>query len=105
MVELICDGVYVHPATVRTTFKMFGDDRVILISDSMMACGLEDGQYSLGGQEVTVKEIHIPLESVVKCATANPVKAIGIYGQYGSLTPGKYAVVFVQYPHIIYKDD
>ena len=47
MVELICDGVHSHPATVRTTFKMFGDDRVVLISDSMMACGLEDGQYTL----------------------------------------------------------
>ena len=121
MVELICDGVHSHPATVRTTFKMFGDDRIILISDSMMACGLEDGQYTLGGQDVTVKgnlatltelgniagsvtnlmkcmckavkEMQIPLESAVKCATANPAKAIGIYDKYGSLTPGKYADV------------
>ena len=119
MVELICDGVHSHPATVRTTFKMFGDDRVVLISDSMMACGLEDGQYTLGGQAVTVKgnlatltelgniagsvtnlmkcmckavkEMGIPLESAVKCATANPAKAIGIYDKYGSLTEGKQA--------------
>ena len=47
MVELICDGIHSHESTVRTTFKMFGDDRVILISDSMMACGLDDGQYTL----------------------------------------------------------
>jgi len=121
MVELICDGVHSHPATVRTTFKMFGDDRVILISDSMMACGLDDGQYTLGGQDVTVKgnlatltelgniagsvtnlmkcmkkavkEMQIPLESAVKCATANPAKAIGIFDKYGSLTPGKQADV------------
>ncbi len=121
MVELICDGVHSHPATVRTTFKMFGDDRVVLISDSMMACGLDDGQYTLGGQDVTVKgnlatltelgniagsvtnlmkclrkavkEMQIPLESAVKCATANPTKAIGIYDTYGSLTPGKQADV------------
>ncbi len=121
MVELICDGVHSHPATVRTTFKMFGDDRVILISDSMMACGLEDGQYTLGGQAVTVKgnlatltelgniagsvtnlmkcmkkavkEMQIPLASAVKCATVNPAKAIGIYDNYGSLTPGKAADV------------
>ena len=120
-VELICDGVHSHPATVRTTFKMFGDDRIILISDSMMACGLLDGQYTLGGQAVTVKgnlatltelgniagsvtnlmncmrkavkEMQIPLESAVKCATMNPTKAIGIYDKYGSLTPGKYADV------------
>ena len=121
MVELICDGVHSHPSTVRTTFKMFGDDRVILISDSMMACGLDDGQYTLGGQAVTVKgnlatltelgniagsvtnlmkcmkkavkEMQIPLESAVKCATANPAKAIGIYDTYGSLTEGKQADV------------
>ena len=35
MVELICDGIHSHESTVRTTFKMFGDDRVILISDSI----------------------------------------------------------------------
>lgn len=121
MVELICDGVHSHPSTVRTTFKMFGDDRIILISDSMMACGLGDGQYTLGGQDVTLKgnvatltelgniagsvtnlmkcmktavqEMHIPLESAIKCATANPAKAIGIYDRYGSLAPGKQADV------------
>ena len=119
MVELICDGIHSHPSTVRTTFKMFGDDRIVLISDSMEACGLEDGQYSLGGQEVTVKgnlailtelgniagsvtnlmncmrkavkEMGIPLESAVKCATMNPTKAIGIYDNYCSLTVGKQA--------------
>lgn len=123
MVELICDGVHSHPAVVRTTFKMFGEDRIIFISDSMEACGLEDGQYSLGGQDVTVKgnlailtelgniagsvtnlmdcmrkavkEMGIPLESAVKCATMNPAKAIGIYDTYGSLTIGKQADVVI----------
>ena len=55
MAELICDGVHIHPAVVRATFKLFGDDRIILISDSMRAAGMEDGTYDLGGQEVTVK--------------------------------------------------
>lgn len=119
MVELICDGIHSHPATVRTTFKMFSDDRIILISDSMMACGLEDGQYSLGGQDVTVTgnlavlteggaiagsvtnlmkcmrkavtEMKVPLENAVKCATVNPAKAIGLFEECGSLTPGKQA--------------
>ena len=54
-VELITDGVHIHPAMVRFTFNTFGADRVVLIADSMMACGLPDGQYSLGGQAVTVK--------------------------------------------------
>ena len=38
-VELICDGVHIHPSVVRATFAMFGADRVILISDSMRATG------------------------------------------------------------------
>ena len=119
-VELICDGVHIHPASVRTTFKMFGDERIILISDSMMATGLEDGDYSLGGQAVkvvgnlatlqdgtiagsatnlmdcmrtAVLKMGIPLESAVKCAAVNPAKSVGIYDQYGSITPKKKANV------------
>lgn len=119
-VELICDGVHIHPAAVRTTFKMFGDDRIILISDSMMATGLEDGDYSLGGQAVkvvgnlatladgtiagsatnlmdcmrtAVLKMGIPLESAVKCAAVNSAKSVGIYDKYGSITPGKKANV------------
>lgn len=119
-VELICDGVHIHSAVVRTTFKIFGDDKVILISDSMMATGLEDGDYSLGGQAVkvvgnlatladgtiagsatnlmdcmrtAVQKMHIPLESAVKCAAVNSAKSVGIYDKYGSITPGKVANV------------
>ncbi len=62
-VELICDGIHVHPSVVRATFQMFGDDRVILISDSMMATGLPDGTYALGGQTVFVaREIAVRLQ-------------------------------------------
>jgi len=120
--ELITDNIHIHPAIVRSTFKLFGDDHVILISDSMMACGLPDGQYSLGGQAVTVKgrlavlteqegtiagsasnlmdcmrravkEMDIPLESAVKAATHNPARAIGIDKDYGDIAVGKYANV------------
>lgn len=118
-VELICDGVHIHPSAVRATFQMFGDDSVIMISDSMMATGMEDGQYQLGGQPVTVvgnratlteggaiagsatnlmdcvriavKDMQIPLESAVKCAAVNPAKSIGIDEMYGSIESGKYA--------------
>lgn len=117
-VELICDGVHVHPAVVRATFQMFGSNRVLLISDSMMATGLPDGEYSLGGQAVTVRgnratlhdgtiagsatnlmnclrtvvqKMNVPLEKAVKCATANPAKAIGVYGERGSIESGKFA--------------
>lgn len=117
--ELICDGVHIHPSVVRATFQLFGDDRMILISDSMRAVGMEDGQYTLGGQDVAVKgkyatlvsdgalagsvtnlmdcmrtavkEMQIPLESAIACATMNPAKAIGIYDRYGSISTGKIA--------------
>lgn len=125
-VELICDGIHIHPSVVRATFKMFGDDRIILISDSMMATGLKDGEYSLGGQKVRVTgnkatlmdgtlagsttnlmlcmkkavSMGIPLESAVKCASVNPAKQLGIYDEYGSLTPGKYANIVLLNPDL-----
>lgn len=121
-VELICDGVHVHPAAVRTTFKIFGDDRIIFISDSMRAAGLGDGCYTLGGQAVNVTgkralledgtiagsvtnltdcmrtavlEMGIPLTSAVKCAAVNPAKCISVYDRVGSITPGKLANVLL----------
>ena len=53
--ELICDGVHLHPAMVRATFRMFKEERIILISDSMRATGMPDGIYTLGGQDVKVE--------------------------------------------------
>lgn len=119
MVELICDGIHIHPSAVRTTYKMYGADRIIMVSDSMSACGLDNGDYYLGGQKVcvkdkiavlkgsdvlagsvtnlmdcmrtAVKEMGIPLESAVKSATMNPAKAIGIYDKMGSISVGKKA--------------
>ncbi len=117
MVELIADGVHIHPAVVRATFQMFGAERIILISDSMRACGLSDGEYTLGGQCVTVKgaiatladgtiagsvmnlmdmvrcavKMGIPLEQAVQCASGNPAKALGTFGERGSLRIGSIA--------------
>ncbi len=118
MAELICDGIHVHPSVVRMTFRIFGDDRIIFISDSMRACGLADGDYALGGLPVhvsgslatlsdgtlagsvtsladcmrkAVQEMDIPLASAVKCACVNPVRALGMDADYGFLTPGRYA--------------
>ena len=124
--ELICDGVHVSPTAIRMTFSLFGEDRIILVSDSMMATGLSDGSYTLGGQEVIVKDslatltdgtiagsvtnlfscmtnavnIGIPLESAVKCASVNPAKAIGIYEKTGSLAPGKFADLLLLKPDL-----
>ena len=116
--ELICDGVHIHPSVIRATFAMFSADRMILISDSMRATGLEDGEYTLGGQPVTVrgnlatlhdgtiagsatnlmdcmrfvvKTVGLPLETAVMCATENPAKEIGIFNEVGSISVGKRA--------------
>ena len=52
--ELICDGVHVHPSAVRLAFRMF-PERLCLISDAMRCCGRGEGEYDLGGQNVTVR--------------------------------------------------
>lgn len=54
-VQIICDGIHIHPAVVRMVYSLFGTDRMILISDSMRACGLPDGQYELGGYKISVE--------------------------------------------------
>ena len=117
MVELICDGYHIHPSAIRAAFRMFGPERVILISDSMRATGMENGTYELGGQEVTVKdrkavlkdgtlagsatnlygcmckavEFGIPLEQAIMAVTANPARSIGIFDRVGSIRIGKQA--------------
>ena len=129
-VELICDGIHIHPAVVRATFKMFGPKRVILISDTMRAAGMSDGDYTLGGQPVTVKgklatladgtiagsvtnlmncmrtavSFGIPLEDAVWAAAVNPARAIGIFSRMGSLEPGKRANVVVLDQNLELKD-
>lgn len=116
-VELICDGIHLHPSMVRSVVKLFGPEKVVLISDSMRATGLGDGNFTLGGQDVTVKDgkallangsiagsavnlmdclrnavsFGISLEDVVGMATENPARAIGRSGEMGSLEPGKLA--------------
>ncbi|SHK26490.1 N-acetylglucosamine-6-phosphate deacetylase [Anaerobranca californiensis DSM 14826] len=115
-VELICDGIHVHPSVIRSTYKIVGSDRVILVSDSMAACGMADGQYTLGGQNVIVKkgkatledgtiagsttnlmdcvkkchQFGIPLEHAIKSASINPAKLLGAADMTGSISIGKY---------------
>lgn len=54
-VQVICDGIHIHPSVIRMLYKMFGKERMILISDSMRATGLSDGEYEFGGLKITVK--------------------------------------------------
>lgn len=120
MAELICDGIHVHESAVRAAFAMF-PGRIVLISDSMRAAGLGDGNYTLGGQQVhvsgklaalsdgtiagsvtnlydcmrTAVSFGIPLEEAVAAAAMNPAKSIGIYDEVGSITVGKRADVLL----------
>lgn len=116
--EIICDGIHIHPAAVRAAFKLYGPERMILISDSMMAAGLKNGVYQLGGQKVTVTDrkalldngtiagsatnlfdcmktavtkMKIPFETAVRCATFNPARSIGVLDTVGSIEEGKEA--------------
>ena len=119
--ELICDGIHISPATLRITFKALGEDRTIVISDAMMAAGLKDGDYTLGGQRVIKKDgaarlpdgtlagsstnlfdefknlisFGIPVKQAIKSVTINPAKAIGADKITGSIEEGKNADLVV----------
>ena len=54
-VQVISDGLHIHKSVVMMLYRTFGADRMVLISDSMRATGLSDGEYDLGGQPITVK--------------------------------------------------
>lgn len=118
-VELISDGVHIHPSVVRAVFRLFGARRVILISDSLRAAGMPDGTYPFGGQMIEVHgnratilgepdtlagsvsdlmacmkravSFGVPLADAVTAAAVNPAQAIGIYDRMGSLETGKLA--------------
>ncbi len=114
-VEMICDGIHLHPSVLRTIFRLMGqDERVCIISDSMRAAGLSDGVYELGGQTVYVKSgkatladgtiagaaicqseafrrlvsFGVPLEQAVMAATHTPARAIHMDHEIGSIAPG-----------------
>nr|WP_319488559.1 N-acetylglucosamine-6-phosphate deacetylase [uncultured Caproiciproducens sp.] len=117
--EMICDGNFVVPTMMRAMLKLFGAERIAMISDGMPATGMPEGTYSLGGDAVVVKDgvgsmvkggalagptislmgvmrtavskCGFPLEAAVQCATLTPARSLGIDDLYGSLAPGHYA--------------
>jgi len=125
-VELICDGIHLHPSVIRSVFKWFGSDKVVLVSDAMRACGLADGSYDLGGQMVHVNgsratladgtlagsvtdlmqclrnaiSFGVPVEAAVRAATANPARIARIDDQVGSVEIGKKADLLVVTPEL-----
>ena len=115
--ELIGDGLHVHPAVVRLAYRMFGAERIVLISDSLRCCGMPDGEYSLGGLPVTLSggiasltdgtiagsatnlydcmlkviSFGVPESDAVRSATYNPARQLGCLDAVGSITSGKSA--------------
>lgn len=121
--EIICDGIHVAPEMVNLAYRMKGRERLILISDSMEATDCPDGDYSIAGNPVCVKNgialttggalagstlslfeavknlmrfCNIPFEDAVRCATFNPCLATGNTALHGSIDNGKYAdILFI----------
>jgi len=54
--ETISDGIHVSYPSLRTAYKIKTTEKVLLITDAMMACGMPDGTYTLGGQDVFSKD-------------------------------------------------
>ena len=114
--ELICDGQHVHPSAVRMAFRLF-PGRICLISDALRCCGMPDGQYMLGGQDVFLKDgiarledgtiagsaatlleclqravsFGIPKEEAILSATRNPARQLGCSDRVGSIEVGREA--------------
>ena len=115
-VELICDGLHIHPAVIRLVHKLYGD-KLNLISDSLRCAGMPDGDYELGGQPITVKDgkatltgtdtlagssismvdalrnvvrFGLPLADAVYAASTAPAEAAGL-NDVGSIKVGKCA--------------
>ena len=119
-VELICDGLHIHPAVIRLVHKLYGD-KLNLISDSLRCAGMPDGDYMLGGQPITMKNgkatltgtdtlagssislldavrnvvsFGLPLADAVYAASTAPALAVGLT-DIGTLQTGKKADLLV----------
>lgn len=125
--ELIVDGVHSRPETVKLAYQQKGSEGLILITDAMRAKCLKNGQYDLGGQEVTVKDgkavladgtlagsilklghgvknivtfAGCSLAEAVEMASVNPAKQLNMYDKKGSITPGKDADIVILDPDL-----
>jgi len=113
--ETISDGIHVAYPSLRIAYKQKTTDKVLLVTDAMMACSMPDGMYSLGGQDVVVKEnaarllngslagsvltldlaiknvyknVGISLHEAVKMASYNPAKHCKVADRKGLIKEG-----------------
>lgn len=121
-VELIADGVHLHPAILQMVLRLKGADKIILITDSIAAKGLGDGDYKLAGQDVRVADGRAVMANnvlagsvltmdqalrnmlqfsgcslldVSKMVAQNPARQLGIAAHKGSIAVGKDADIVV----------
>ncbi len=121
-IELICDKLHICPDMIKLIFSLKNVEKIQLVSDAMRAGGMPDGEYSLGGLPVTVKDgaarltdggalagstlqicdalrnvyelTGLPLSTLVKTTSWNQACALGLEG-IGRLEPGFYADIAV----------
>lgn len=121
-VDVIADGVHVHPVVINMLLKLKGADKTALITDAIRAAGLPDGCCELGGRQVwvkggearladgtlagstltmnravanMVKEVGVAVEQAVQMAAYIPARILGLDGLYGRLEAGMKANVTV----------
>lgn len=114
-VELIADGFHVHPAAMRLLARAKGRDRLMLITDAMVAAEMPDGDYALGGLPVSVRGgaarlasgtlagstltldravrnmvtyCGVSLPDAMAMAASTPAEAIGLGARKGRIEPG-----------------
>lgn len=127
--ELICDGIHVNPEMVRLALRNLGIERLSLVSDSLSATCLPDGDYFSSGLPVTVKDgicrtptgalagstitldmavrnlmsfCRIPLTEAIISATETPARQVNVFDECGSIDVGKRAdMLFLSSPDIL----
>lgn len=114
--ELIADGIHVHPAVMRLMYNIKGDGGIVLITDAIRASGMPDGDYTFMDQKVNVKDkkafledgtlagstltmekavknmvelVGVPLTDAVRMASLNGAKVLGLESRKGILAVGK----------------
>lgn len=125
-VELICDGLHIHPAAIRVTHGLFGKN-MVTISDSLRCAGMPDGQYELGGQPIEMNGgkatllgtdtlagsstnllqevrnlVHfgLSLEDAVYAVTEAPAKAVRMADKIGRIAVGMPADLVMLTPEL-----
>lgn len=121
-VEMIADGVHLHPAVMKILTRVKGAGKIVLITDAIRATSMPEGTYDLGGQDVIVSNgqarlkdgtlagsiltmdkavrnmismAGVSLGEAIQMATINPARCLGVQGRKGSLAAGNDADIVI----------